>query len=419
MLIEPLEGSKTVRANTETIKMRIDRLKHMLADCPPGIDASEEIQDILQNAPQIIQDAERVLQTGNPVLLEELDNALDRTEVLVTWATKSVEGQATAQAIREGREADPSLEVDQRLLNRMLKFMLTLVDGPRYLQMVKEFAGDDAVDGDKVYMDPIGESEAFSQWLMHDICLPGQNERAIDLFAKAHAHELPDDEKQLLKLRQADRPSIFKVIDMSGGREAPGIYLIQDLLSPDDSLRIWDISSSKTLSRGAIILGRAIPYDANSDLYNLLGTVTRLPDKLWAILSPIVDQWKTQYFRDYPTATPDAFFRSHHARLRRKIIEITDPYVPLSEIKVSPEKKKAAEEIHKVVMKRKKKGKDVETIIRSPHMLKYMEKFRYLMDSCTEAEMNYLVDKYEGFYDFALLLENFAGAIQSGDIEVP
>jgi len=399
--------------------MRIDRLKHLLAECPPAIDASEEIQDILQKAPQMLRYAEQSLQTDNPVLLEELGETLDRTEVLVTWATKTIKGQATAQAIKEGREADPSLEVDRRLLNRMLKFMLVLVDGPMYLQMVKEFAGDDAVDGDKVYMDPIGESEAFSQWLMHDIRLPGQNERAIDLFAKAHADGLPDDEKHLLELRRADRPSIYKVIDLSGGHEAPGIYLIQDLLSPDDSLRIWDISSSKTLSRGAIILGRAIPYDANSDLYNLLGTVTQVPDKLWAILSPIVDQWKAHYSNEHPQATPDAFFRANHARLRRKIIEISDPHVSLSKITVDPEKIKAAEEIHNVVMKRKKKGKGVDSILRSQHVLKYMGKFKYLMDSCSQAEMDYLTAKFDGFYDFALFLEKFAVAIRNGDIEVP
>jgi hypothetical protein len=105
--------------------------------------------------------------------------------------------------------------------------------------------------------------------------------------------------------------------------------------------------------------------------------------------------------------------------LRRKIIEITDPYVPMPEVTVGPEKKKAAEEIHKVVMKRKKKGKAVETIMRSAHMPKYMEKFKYLMDFCSEAEMDYLMAEYEGLYDFALFLENFAGAIRNGDIEVP
>ena len=285
-----------MRVNVKTLQMRIDRMKNLIAGCPSGIDAPEEIQQILETAPQTLRQAENAIQTSNPAFLEELNETLKRTEVFVTWATATIKGQATAQAIKNGREADADFAVDQRLLNRILKFSLTKVDGPTYLQLVKEFAGDDAVDGNTVYMDPTGETEAFSQWLVHDICLPGQPKRIIDLFAEKHSAELPDDEKALLKLRQADRPSIYKVIDLSGDHEAPGIYLIQDLLSPNDSLRIWDISSSKTLTQGAIVLGRTIPYDEKSDLYSLLGSITELPEKLWAVLSPDIEKWKKQYF---------------------------------------------------------------------------------------------------------------------------
>jgi len=232
--------------------MCIDRLKHLIADCPSGIDAPEEIRHILETAPQVLKNAENALQSNDPILFEQLHEALERTEVFVTWATATIKGQGTAQAIKNGREADPLLPVEDRLLNRILKFSLTKVDGPTYLQLVKEFAGDDAVSGNTVYMDPTGETEAFSQWLVHDICLPGQQKRLIDIFAEKHSAELPDDEKALLRLRQADHPSIYKVIDLSGDHEAPGIYLIQDLLSPNDSLRIWDISSSKTLTRGPL-----------------------------------------------------------------------------------------------------------------------------------------------------------------------
>jgi len=408
-----------MRVNVKTLQMRIDRLKNLIAECPSGIDAPEEISHILKTAPQVLRQAENAIQTSNPTLLEELNETLKRTEVFVTWATATIKGQATAQAIKNGREVDADLAVDQRLLNRILKFSLTKVDGSTYLQLVKEFAGDDAVDGNTVYMDPTGETEAFSQWLVHDMCLPGQPKRIIDLFAEKHSSGLPDDEKALLKLRQADRPSIYKVIDLSGGHEAPGIYLIQDLLSPNDSIRIWDISSSKTLTQGAIVLGRAIPYDEKSDLYSLLGSITELPKKLWAILLPHIDQWKEQYFESNPDATTVAFYRACHARLRRKILEITEPSEPRPDIKISSADKKIAADIHKFVMKKKKKGKGVETIIRSPHMMKYMQKFKHLMDTCSEAEMDYLTAKYEGFYDFALFLENFASAIRDGEIKVP
>ena len=408
-----------MRVNVKTLQVRIDRMKNLIAGCPTGIDAPEEIQQILETAPQTLIQAENAIQTSNPAFLEELNETLKRTEVFVTWATATIKGQATAQAIKTGREADADLAVDQRLLNRILKFLLTKVDGPTYLQLVKEFAGDDAVDGNTVYMDPTGETEAFSQWLVHDICLPGQPKRIIDLFAEKHSAELPDDEKALLKLRQADRPSIYKVIDLSGKHEAPGIYLIQDLLSPNDSLRIWDISSSKTLTQGAIVLGRAIPYDEKSDLYSLLGSITELPEKLWAVLSPDNEKWEKQYFESNPGATTVAFYRAFHARLRRKILEITEPSEPLPDIEISPADKKIAAEIHKFVMKKKKKGKGVEAIISSPYMMKYMQKFKHLMDTCSEAEMDYLTAKYEGFYDFALFLENFASAIRNGEIKVP
>ena len=150
-----------------------------------------------------------------------------------------------------------------------------------------------------------------------------------------------------------------------------------------------------------------------------MGSITELPEKLWAILLPYINQWKVQYFGSNPGATTVAFYRACHARLRRKILEITEPSEPRPDIKISSADKKIAADIHKFVIKKKKKGKGVETIISSPHMMKYMQKFKHLMDTCSEAQMDYLTAKYEGFYDFALFLENFAGAIRDGEIKVP
>ncbi len=56
------------------------------------------------------------------------------------------------------------------------------------------------------------------------------NENAA-MFSLGH------DEKALLKLRQADRPSIYKVLELSGDHQTPGIFLLQDMLSPSDSIR--------------------------------------------------------------------------------------------------------------------------------------------------------------------------------------
>ena len=49
----------------------------------------------------------------------------------------------------------------------------------------------------------------------------------------------------------------------------------------------------------------------------------------------------------------------------------------------------------------------------------YMGPFKQLLDTCTKLEMNLLIQRYDGFYRFANLLERLAQAIQDGVIEVP
>lgn len=52
-------------------------------------------------------------------------------------------------------------------------------------------------------------------------------------------------------------------------------------------------------------------------------------------------------------------------------------------------------------------------------MYDYMTGFKHLMDALNQEDINWLCNRYEGFYRFAKLLENLAGAIASGDIEAP
>ena len=53
------------------------------------------------------------------------------------------------------------------------------------------------------------------------------------------------------------------------------------------------------------------------------------------------------------------------------------------------------------------------------NMIDYMGPFKQLLDTCTKLEMNLLIQRYDGFYRFANLLERLAQAIQDGVIEVP
>ena len=47
-------------------------------------------------------------------------------------------------------------------------------------------------------------------------------------------------------------------------------------------------------------------------------------------------------------------------------------------------------------------------------MMQYMNKFKTLLDTSTQGELDHLTATYDGFYEFSLFLENFASAIQNG-----
>ena len=63
-----------------------------------------------------------------------------------------------------------------------------------------------------------------------------------------------------------------------------------------------------------------------------------------------------------------------------------------------------------------KGGGDAEIL---QDMYDHMATFKKLMDMSTQTEMDVLCAKYEGFYRFAMLLENMAEAIRDGHLKVP
>ena len=312
--------------NFETLQNRISRLNRMVAECPTPVDEPEVIKNILKTAPNVLQDFEQTLRLKNQSELQQLHEVLKVAETNIEWAVGTVKGRVAVEAIKSGKGIDPSLPTDQRLLNRITQFTMTKINGPLYLSLVREFAGEDSVQGTTIHMDPVEESEAFSLWMIHDIKLPGESQRLIDSFAKAEMSKLPPDEQSLLKAHQADRPSIYKVVKMERDPETQGkkdTYLVQDLLSPDYVIRIRDKFTSKSLSQGAIFMGRAIPVDTSSDcLFGVMGSISEYHAKLWFFLSGSIDKWSKEYFEKNPNSTTQDFFRIHHARMRREIRDI-------------------------------------------------------------------------------------------------
>ena len=64
-------------------------------------------------------------------------------------------------------------------------------------------------------------------------------------------------------------------------------------------------------------------------------------------------------------------------------------------------------------------GRDEEDERLLEGMADYMEPFKRVMSRSTPLEMNLLINKYEGFYRFANLLERLAQGIQDGVISAP
>ncbi len=49
----------------------------------------------------------------------------------------------------------------------------------------------------------------------------------------------------------------------------------------------------------------------------------------------------------------------------------------------------------------------------------HMSTFKQLLDTCSREEMDQLCERYDGFFRFAILLENLAQGIADGTIPVP
>lgn len=62
-------------------------------------------------------------------------------------------------------------------------------------------------------------------------------------------------------------------------------------------------------------------------------------------------------------------------------------------------------------------GKDDVAILAG--MGEHMTDFKHILDTAQPGVMDELCQRYPGFYRYAKVLENIAGAIQSGAIKVP
>ena len=81
---------------------------------------------------------------------------------------------------------------------------------------------------------------------------------------------------------------------------------------------------------------------------------------------------------------------------------------------------KAALEIHQYIEELNSAGVSTnDEIMRQGETFFFMCNFRGIMDNAEPGELDSLCERFDGFYQFAKMLENLAQGIQEGKIQVP
>ncbi len=185
-----------MHVNMETLQTKISKLRQLVAECPAPGNVREEIKEILEVAPDMLQIAEDAIQSNDPLVLGHIRESLKKIEIDIEWAVDTVKGEKTAQSSKEGTSTSPELPAIERLNNRLMSFMMVILEQKEYLKMFEEFGGE--VNGKTAHMDAGEETEAFSQWLIYDKKMLGITDVIIKRFAQKEMNSLPSDELSLL-----------------------------------------------------------------------------------------------------------------------------------------------------------------------------------------------------------------------------
>jgi hypothetical protein len=101
----------------------------------------------------------------------------------------------------------------------------------------------------------------------------------------------------------------------------------------------------------------------------------------------------------------------------KAILSDLDEDIRKSDIGVTKEQIKLATKIDGRIKELEKLGKNEVEILME--MTSFMPGFKKLMDEAGQSGMDELCARFEGFYNYAIILENLARAIKDGEIEVP
>lgn len=304
-----------MRDDLPTLRARAARLRRLIKATPVRPEFPEEIGRILRGSPQILEALEKELGTSTPTQRQAMDAFLARLESLLEWTTAQARGTATALDIQAGRAPDPAHPAEARLRQRLTQFLHGELGEGGFLARVREWAGESAVQGRTIHLDP-AEVARFSGWLLFDVLLAGDSETAMERFARKSAFSLPPDERSLLERWQKDRPSVYRVQALHPGEGYAAFDVIRE-----EAIRILDRTSARTISTGAFFIGRPAPAPEGG-VYGLVEPISEIAPRVWptfeARLRMLLDRHQAS-----PRARPGGdFFRAHHAELWRYLMTL-------------------------------------------------------------------------------------------------
>jgi hypothetical protein len=299
-----------VRDDLETLRARAARLRSLLAEAPDRPEYPEEVGRVLRGSPLVLSMFEKDLETCTPSARRSMDEFLTRLESLLEWTTARARGTNSALEIQAGRPSDPSLPVESRLNRRLTEYLSAKLGESRFLAQVREWGGEDAVRGKTVHLDP-GEFSRFSGWLLFDVPLGPGGESALRLFADKNASLLATDERDLLNRWLQDRPSIYRVQAL---RPEEG-YTAFDVIR-EDSIRIQDRTSSRTISTGAFFMGRPVPA-GEEGVYALAEPLSEIAPRVWPAFERRMRELLDRHRASAAGRGGKDFFRTQHAELFR------------------------------------------------------------------------------------------------------
>lgn len=77
----------------------------------------------------------------------------------------------------------------------------------------------------------------------------------------------------------------------------------------------------------------------------------------------------------------------------------------------------SVKKIDKFVKNFMKKNTQIEAIVISPELTQYINRFKLIIDSASETELDYFAENYSSFYIFAKFVEKLAGACKDGSFD--